>query len=125
MIKYIKYHPQFKKQCEKLKSSNDKAIKALDNALNFNITGGLNGQTPLQLPEGTIQILKPLPPADIFQLINQIIPPSFFCLPLYLSLLDRVGAITSVIPGPCFPRRKEKNFIAGDADFSHRPEYEA
>ncbi|MCK5313322.1 MAG: type II toxin-antitoxin system RelE/ParE family toxin [Desulfobacteraceae bacterium] len=33
MIQYIKYHPRFKKQCEKLKKSNDQAIKAVDNAL--------------------------------------------------------------------------------------------
>jgi mRNA-degrading endonuclease RelE of RelBE toxin-antitoxin system len=32
MIKYIKYHPQFEKQCEKLKKSNDMAGKAVENA---------------------------------------------------------------------------------------------
>lgn len=35
MIEYIRYHPQFEKQCEKLKKSNDKAIKALENALDI------------------------------------------------------------------------------------------
>ncbi len=35
MIQYIKYHPQFEKQCEKLKKSNDKASKAVDNAVNI------------------------------------------------------------------------------------------
>ena len=32
MIKYIKYHPQFEKQCKKLRKSNDKAMKAVENA---------------------------------------------------------------------------------------------
>jgi mRNA-degrading endonuclease RelE of RelBE toxin-antitoxin system len=35
MIQYIKYHPQFEKQCEKLKKSNDKAGKAVENAWNI------------------------------------------------------------------------------------------
>jgi mRNA-degrading endonuclease RelE of RelBE toxin-antitoxin system len=35
MIQYIKYHPQFEKQCEKLKKSNDKANKAVENAWNI------------------------------------------------------------------------------------------
>ena len=63
MIQYIKYHPQFHKQCEKLKRSNDKASKAVENALdillafkkarkNFNTMGTLSHSGELRLKDG-------------------------------------------------------------------------
>ena len=63
MIEYIKYHPQFEKQCEKLKKSNDKAIKAVENALkilsafkssrkDFNSMGALTHSGELRLKDG-------------------------------------------------------------------------
>jgi len=63
MIQYIKYHPQFDKQCERLKKSNDKANKAVEKALdiilafkksrkNFNIMGTLSHSGELRLKDG-------------------------------------------------------------------------
>lgn len=63
MIQYIKYHPQFHKQCEKLKRSNDKASKAVENALeiilsfkksrtSFNTRGALSHSGELRLKDG-------------------------------------------------------------------------
>lgn len=63
MIQYIKYHPQFHKQCEKLKRSNDKASKAVDNALgiilafkkyrkNFKTLGALSHSGEFRLKDG-------------------------------------------------------------------------
>ncbi|WP_457551067.1 hypothetical protein [Desulfobacula sp.] len=63
MIQYIKYHPQFEKQCEKLKKSNDKASKAVENAWNiilafkksregFNTMGTLTRSGELRLKDG-------------------------------------------------------------------------
>jgi mRNA-degrading endonuclease RelE of RelBE toxin-antitoxin system len=63
MIQYIKYHPQFHKQCEKLKKSNDKASKAVENAReiilafkksrkNFNFMGALSHSGELRLKAG-------------------------------------------------------------------------
>jgi len=63
MIQYINYHPQFEKQCERLKRSNDKAIKALENALdillafkrsrkNFSCVGALTHYGELRLKSG-------------------------------------------------------------------------
>jgi mRNA-degrading endonuclease RelE of RelBE toxin-antitoxin system len=63
MSQYIKYHPKFDKQCEKLKKSNDKANKAVENALdiilafkksrkNFNTMGALSHSGELRLKDG-------------------------------------------------------------------------
>ncbi|WP_300462496.1 hypothetical protein [Desulfobacula sp.] len=63
MIQHIKYHPRFHKQCEKLKRSNDKASKAVENALdiilafkkhrkNFNTMGALSHSGELRLKDG-------------------------------------------------------------------------